>query len=73
MRFAGEEVEMPRFQSDKSSWTSEDWATFAKWRRLVCIFYGSLCLLLIVGLGSYAANSGRTSAMVATMSAPMHP
>jgi hypothetical protein len=63
---------MPRLQSDQSGWTTEDRATFAKWRRLVCMFYGSLCFLLLVGIGSYAAQSGRTNAMVATMSAPMH-
>jgi hypothetical protein len=61
---------MRRLRPDQSGWTTEDRATCAKWRKIVCISYGSISLLLLAGLGSYAAHSGQTSAMVATTSAP---
>jgi hypothetical protein len=60
---------MRRLRPDQSGWTTEDRAIYAKWRKIVCICYGSISLLLLAGLGSYAAHSGQTSAMVATMSA----
>ncbi len=51
-------------------WTTEDQATFAKWLRAVCIFYGALVLLLFAGLGAYVADSGQTKTTTAVASTP---
>ncbi|MGP0091633.1 MAG: hypothetical protein ACLPKB_16970 [Xanthobacteraceae bacterium] len=53
-----------------SGWTNEDQATFAKWFRAVCVFYGALVLLLFAGLGAYVADSGQTRATAAITSTP---
>lgn len=51
-------------------WTTEDQATFAKWFKAICVFYGALALLLFAGLGAYVAESGQTRATVAITSTP---
>jgi hypothetical protein len=61
---------MRRLRTDQSVLTTEERATYAKWRKIVCISYASVSLLLLAGLGNYAAHSGQMSAMLATMSAP---
>jgi hypothetical protein len=53
---------------DQSGWTTEDRAFYARWRKVVCI--GSLCLLPLAGLASYAAQRRQPSVMVASVSAP---
>jgi hypothetical protein len=57
---------MRRLKPAQLRWTTEDRATFGQWFRVVCIGYGSLGLLLLAGLGNYAAHNGRTSVMIAT-------
>jgi hypothetical protein len=37
----------------RSSWTAEDQAVFAKWRKSVAILYGALSLMFLVGTGTY--------------------
>jgi hypothetical protein len=59
---------MRRLQAIQSHWTTEDRATFGKWVKIGCIGYGSLCLLLLAGIGSYVAHDGRTSTAVASAS-----
>ena len=68
---------MRRLNPAQLNWTPEDRATFGKWFKVVCVGYSSLGLLLLAGLGNYAAHSGRTSMMVATaatstQSPPIH-
>jgi hypothetical protein len=41
----------------RSSWTAEDHAVYAKWRKSVVILYGALSLMFLVGTGtSYLAS-----------------
>jgi hypothetical protein len=59
---------MRRLRPAQLGWTTEDRATFAKWFRAVCVFYGALALLLFAGLGAYVANSGQSRTMAAITS-----
>ena len=51
--------------------TAEDRATLAKWRKVVCVAYGSLALFLFAAVGSYAYVE-RPTTMAAAPSAVMH-
>ena len=37
----------------RSSWTAEDHAVYAKWRKSVAILHGALSLMFLVGTGTY--------------------
>jgi hypothetical protein len=65
-----EEATMRRLRPAQLGWTTEDQATFSKWFKAVCVFYGALALLLFAGLGAYVADSGQTRATAAITSTP---
>jgi len=61
---------MRRLRPAQLGLTTEDQATFAKWLKAACVFYGALALLLFAGLGAYVANSGQTTTAAAVTSTP---
>jgi len=48
---------MNRWKTLTPIWSSDDWATFNRWRRAVCVFYGCVGLILVAAWGgNWLAN-----------------
>ncbi len=60
---------MRRLEQAQLGSTAEDRATFVKRFKLAAILSGSLCLMLVAGLGYYVAHAGQGRVKVAIATA----
>jgi len=49
----------------RSSWTAQDQAVYARWRKSVGIFYGTLSLILLVAAATYTVASHQPKGVAA--------